>query len=80
MNGLFNRCGEDNIESIANAIHKLYSTHPNSLVNASFAKAVLNACGDLYATRGNGIQLLEPLVRNAFLLLPLLKPNVDWDP
>ena len=72
VNGLFNRCGEDNIESIANAIHKLYSTHPNSLVNASFAKAVLNACGDLYATRGNGIQLLEPLVRNAAALTSAL--------
>ena len=72
VNGLFNRCGEDNIESIALAIHGLYSLHPNTLVNASFAKAILDACGDLHALPGNGIQLLEPLVRNAACLTSAL--------
>jgi len=62
VNGLFNRCGEDNIESIANAIHALYSTHPNTLVNASFATTVLNACGDLTATRCVNASLLLALL------------------
>ena len=44
VNGLFNRCGESNIESIANALAGLYSENPNALVNRALSKAILDAC------------------------------------
>ena len=72
VNGLFNRCGEANIESIANSMAELYSQNPNSLVNRALSNAILDACcgnREVIPKHGSGgIQLLEPLVRNAAAL------------